>query len=131
MDISASLDRILRHSDTLADLFYLVFLQEFPHVQQHFHGVDMKRQNVLLTLALMAVERHYRHRYAATAAYLHMLGEQHRQRGIGLELYPLWRQALLATLERFHAQEWNEALAAEWRSALDLAIAAMSTAYAG
>ena len=129
MNIGESMHKILTQSDTLADLFYLVFLEKYPEVQVHFQGVDMRRQNVLLTMALAAVERHYQHRYPATAAYLTILGRQHKARGIGRELYPNWRDALMATLERFHAQEWDEGLAMQWRVAIDAAIECMLDAY--
>jgi hemoglobin-like flavoprotein len=129
MNISESLDRILHRSDTLADLFYLVFLERYPQVQDHFRGVDMKRQNLLLTMSLIVVERHYLHGYAATTAYLEMLGRQHKQRGVGRELYPFWRDALLAALERFHSNDWNKDLAAQWRAALDQAIDGMTRVY--
>jgi len=129
MNISESLDQILRRSDTLADLFYLVFLKHSPHVQELFRGVDMKRQNLLLTMSLIAVERHYARGYEATKAYLEMLGHHHKQRGVGMELFPIWRDALLATLGRFHCSDWSDDLAAEWGSAIDAAIRCMSVAF--
>jgi hemoglobin-like flavoprotein len=130
MDIKESLHRIMTQAETLADLFYLVFLKDYPEVQRFFLGVDMKHQNVLLTMALLAMERHHEHRYPTTAAYLKMLGEQHRRLGIGKELYPKWRSALIDALERFHAEDWHEGLALQWRAAIDAATDDMLTAYA-
>lgn len=129
MDIRDSVHEILMRSDALADLFYLVFLDKYPEVQQHFRGVDMKRQNLLLTMALIVVERHAQHRYPSTAAYLHLLGQQHRWRGVPRDLYPKWRDAMLGTLERFHGPRWDTELAAQWRAALDSSIEAMLLAY--
>jgi len=129
MDIGESIHEILLRSDTFAALFYLSFLKDYPEVQQHFHGVDMKRQNLLLTVALMVVERHSEHRYAATTDYLHLLGQQHLQRSISPDLYPKWREAMLGTLERFHGLHWDAALAHQWAAALDSAIETMLKAY--
>ena len=130
MNIHESVHEILLRSDTLANLFYLVFLDKYPEVQTHFQGVDMKRQNLLLTMALLMVERHAEHDYPATEAYFHMLGRQHQWRAIPRKLYPKWREALLGTLERFHGPQWNEDLSRQWASALDAAIKSMLMAYA-
>src|SRR5579871_1965764 len=119
MNISGSLHQILSRGDTLADLFYLVFLERFPEIQEKFRDVDMNHQTVLLTMSLMVIERHHECRYAATKAYLKMLGKQHQERGIGAELFPKWRSALLESLERFHSMDWNQTLAEQWRQAID------------
>jgi hemoglobin-like flavoprotein len=125
MDIHESLHRILQRAESLADLFYLVFLKEYPEVQQFFGRVDMKQQNILLTMALMAIERHYEHRYEITGAYLKMLGQRHRRLGIGDELYPKWTEAMLATMERFHGPDWNDRLKSQWRAAINAATEVM------
>jgi hemoglobin-like flavoprotein len=128
MDIHESMHRIMLHAETLADLFYLVFLKDYPEVQRFFGRVNMKQQNVLLTIALMAIERHYEHRYPITGAYLKILGERHAQIGIGADLYPKWTAAMLATLERFHSRDWNEQLARQWREAIETATQSMQCA---
>ncbi len=128
MNIHGSLHQIMSHGDKVADLFYLVFLERFPEVQEKFRGVDMKRQTVLLTMALMVIERHHECRYAATKAYLKMLGKQHKDRGIGTELFPKWRNALLESLARFHSMDWNQTLAEQWREAIDEASEIMLSA---
>jgi hemoglobin-like flavoprotein len=128
MDIHESMHRIMLHAETLADLFYLVFLKEYPEVQRFFGRVNMKHQNVLLTIALMAIERHYEHRYPITGAYLKILGERHAKIGIGADLYPKWTAAMLATLERFHSRDWNEQLARQWREAIEVATQSMQCA---
>lgn len=130
MDLHESLHEILLQSDKLADLFYIVFLKEHPEVQAFFAGVDMKRQNLVLTMALLVVERDAAFHYEATRSYLQMLGRLHRWRGIGAELYPKWREAMLGTLERFHGPDWSDSLSTQWRNALDSAIASMLAAYA-
>jgi hemoglobin-like flavoprotein len=129
MDLTESLHEILEQKDKLADLFYLVFLEHHPDVQRFFFGVDMKRQNTLLTMALIVVERYAQGEYAVARSYLRMLGEKHLERGIPRDAYPKWREAMMGTLERFHGPRWNSGLADQWANALDSAITAVLTAY--
>jgi hemoglobin-like flavoprotein len=129
MDLRESIDEILRQSDKLADLFYLVFLDDYPEVQEYFHGVDMKRQNTLLTMALIIVERNVEGPYAIAESYLQILGRKHQERGIPRELYPKWRAAMMGTLERFHGPTWNDQLAKDWSKALTQGIEVMLAVY--
>jgi hemoglobin-like flavoprotein len=129
MDIQQSIQRILEQKDTLADLFYLVFLEQYPEVRERFQGVNMKAQVALLTMALMVIERHYQGSYPATAMYLRYLGTKHHERGIARGDFPKFRAAMLATLERFHSKDWNPRLAREWAEAIDKATAAMLDGY--
>ena len=129
MDIQESIRRILEQEGHVADLFYHVFLEQYPEVRQHFAAVDMRRQAVLLTVALQLVVQYYQHSFPAVEAYLRILGREHNQQGIARELYPKWREALLATLCRFHDQEWDESLSRQWNEALQLATAKMLAEY--
>ena len=129
MDINESVHRILEHRESLADLFYLVFLDRYPDVRQHFQGVNLEHQAVLLTMALLVIERHYTASYPATEMYLKYLGTKHCQRGIPPDLYPHFRDAMLATLERFHSKDWTESLAKQWTEAIEGAIEKMLEGY--
>jgi hemoglobin-like flavoprotein len=129
MDIQQSLHRILEQKDTLADLFYLVFLERYPEVRHRFEGVDMGGQAALLTMALMVIERHYQGSYPATAMYLRYLGTKHHDRGIARRDFPKFRAAMLATLDRFHSKDWNPHLARQWAEAIDKATTAMLEGY--
>jgi hemoglobin-like flavoprotein len=129
MDIQESLRQILAREELVADLFYVVFLDRYPEVRRHFVHVNMRRQAVLLTVALQFVVQYYLHSFPTVAAYLRILGEEHSCRGIEPELYPKFCQALLATLSRFHSREWNDELAQQWRQALDLAATKMLEGY--
>jgi hemoglobin-like flavoprotein len=124
-----SLHHILERRDSLADLFYLVFLDRYPDVRRHFEGVDLKHQGALLTMALMVIERHYTHSYAATELYLQYLGTKHKTRGIPIDLYPPFADAMLASLERFHGKDWSPELARQWQEALDKALETMILGY--
>lgn len=129
MDIKESLHRILGDREVLADLFYIVFLDRYPEVRRHFQGVNLKHQAVLLTMALMVIERHHTDAYPATETYLKYLGTKHHDRAIPPDLYRGFRDALLATLERFHSNDWDAPLAGQWRAAIDGAIATMLKGY--
>ena len=128
MDIQESIRRILTQESLVADLFYRVFLEQYPEVRRHFAEVDMRRQAVLLTVALQLVVQYYQHSFPAVGTYLQILGQEHNRRGVTGELYPKWRAALLATLSRFHGQDWDEALSGQWSEALELASQKMLSA---
>jgi hemoglobin-like flavoprotein len=129
MDIQESVHEILQRKESFADVFYLVFLEDYPDVRQHFTHVNFKHQSALLTMALLVIERHYEHAYPATEMYLNYLGCKHDERGIPPQQYPMFRAALLNTLERFHGKSWNDHLATQWRQAIDRAIEAMIKGY--
>jgi hemoglobin-like flavoprotein len=129
MNIQESVERILQHKESLADLFYEVFLREYPEVRRHFDGVIFSHQSVLLTMALMVIERHQRGPYPATESYLKYLGTKHHDRGIPAEAYPLFAAALLATLEQFHGADWDAEVAGQWRAAINRAITTMLEGY--
>lgn len=129
-DIERSLGQILQQKENLANEFYFtVFLQRYPEVAGFFANVDFKRQSALLTSALVVIVHHYLGSFPATATFLKNLGAKHHALGIPVELFNKFRDAMLATLERFHGQDWNRPLAAQWRQAIDGASAAMRCGY--
>jgi hemoglobin-like flavoprotein len=119
MNIHQSIKRILDSKEVLGDLFYSVFLNRYPEIQQYFEGVNMKRQAVLLTTALVLVEQNYSSSYPAIEQYLRYLGSKHHDRFIPFKIYEQWREAMLETLAQFHGSQWSEELAAQWRDAID------------
>jgi hemoglobin-like flavoprotein len=129
MNISESVHRILGDQESLADLFYSVFLDHYPEVRRHFQGVDLKYQAVLLSMALLVMERHCTASYSATETYLKYLGTKHCTRGVPAELFPYFRDALLATLEQFHGSDWDAGLARQWREAIARATETMLEGY--
>jgi hemoglobin-like flavoprotein len=129
MDIQQSLARILEGKEPLADLFYMHFFEEYPEVKPFFARVNMKRQAVLLTVALQLSVQYYEHAFPAIAKYLQILGEKHQDWGIPREHYPKFRAAMLATLGRFHGKDWSAGLAQDWKDAIDLASAKMLEGY--
>jgi hemoglobin-like flavoprotein len=129
MTIHDSLRQVLENRDTLATLFYEVFFERYPEAKPYFKDVNLKHQAVLLTMALMVVERHATHGYGSTTLYLKYLGHKHHLRGVPPELYPKWAEALLASLEQFHGKQWDQEAAGQWRAALDRAAEVMLAGY--
>jgi hemoglobin-like flavoprotein len=129
MDIHESLEHVLRRQEIVADLFYAVFLDRYPQVRRFFEGVDLSRQAVLLSIALKVIEQHYMGGYLAAENYLRYLGTRHDDLGIPENTFPLFREAMLATLGQFHGNLWDEGLAEQWRRAIDKAIRTMLEGY--
>jgi hemoglobin-like flavoprotein len=129
MTIDESLERILKRREVAADLFYVIFLEAFPEVQKYFAGVNLRRQAVLLTMALMVVKNHFTGDYPATGLYLQYLGTKHHDRGIPQDAYPKFRVALLQTLERLLGSDWDPELAAQWQQAIEKATEEMFKGY--
>jgi hemoglobin-like flavoprotein len=129
MDIQESLHRILEEKQNVAGLFYPLFLDRHPEARPYFKGVDLQYQAALLRVALIMIERHATHCYRATEMYLQYLGSKHHARGIPEEMFPPFRDALLAALEQFHGPEWGPALALQWRLAIDRAAEVMLQGY--
>ena len=129
MDIHASIDQIMEAPQLIGTQFYEIFFDRFPEAKEFFDGVDMERQSHVLTMSLMVVQQLHSKRYEATTQYLRYLGTQHHDRNIPKELYPKWREAMLATLQNAHGEAWNEALEQSWAEAFDHAIALMLDGY--
>jgi hemoglobin-like flavoprotein len=121
MNISESIHEILNREEVVADLFYDIFLDRHAEVRRFFVGVDIRQQAVVLTMTLSLIEDFYRHSYPATARYLRLIGQRHKARGIPRELYPIFSQCLMETLERFHGQNWNAPLSDAWQRGIDKA----------
>lgn len=129
MQISESLHAILHSKDEMAQRFYRRFLTAYPEVQHHFDKVDMHRQGILLTTALIVVERFYDKPTAAVEQYLEYLGTKHHDLKIEKELYSPWTEAMIATLAEFHAEDWDAELEKQWRQAFGRAIETMFRGY--
>jgi hemoglobin-like flavoprotein len=73
--------------------------------------------------------QYYVKSFPAIAMYLKILGEKHREWGIPREHFPKFRAAMLATLDRFHGEDWSAELAQQWKDAIDLASHKMLEGY--
>jgi NAD(P)H-flavin reductase/hemoglobin-like flavoprotein len=70
------------------------------------------------------------HQVQAVVPYLQQLGRDHRKYGVTAEHYPYVGASLLATLEHFLPDEWNDELASDWSAAYDLVAKVMINAAA-
>ena len=132
MEIQDSIQKILQGESVVAERFYECYFRCHPEARRFFDGIDMRRQAVMLNMALLLVEHHHGKRYPATEHYLKVLGHTHAsRRGVPVEAYAPFRDCLLETLAEFHGADWDENLAAQWRAALDLAIATMLQGHEG
>jgi hemoglobin-like flavoprotein len=130
MEIQESVQRILERQTVLADLFYTIYLDRHPEIRTFFAGIDLKRQAVLLSMALVLVAHHYQHGYPATESYLRILGHKHQtRRGIPAWAYDSFRACLLETLAQFLGPDWDEGLARQWGQALERAGSMMLSGY--
>jgi hemoglobin-like flavoprotein len=130
MELAESLSRVLNAPQLLGEEFYHRLFEQVPEVQRFFEGIDMRRQAMLVTMALTVIQQHYDQRYPATQAYLNYLGSRHSARGIPIYFYSQWRDTMLDTLASFHGTDWNKELSGQWRSAIDLTINEMLSGYA-
>ena len=129
MDIKESLQRILAQERKVTDAFYAVFLDRCPEARPYFQVTDMGRQSMKLSIVLLVIECYHRSSSPVAEQYLHYEGTQHHDRGVPLELYPQFLDALLLTIKLFHGLEWDAELEAQWRAAVEKAAQAMSVGY--
>jgi len=131
MDIRESMDRVLASDALLGEIFYEEFFRKAPEAVAHFKDVDMRRQALVLTMALPVIAHHQTSSSPAIGHYLRLLGTRHKEWRIPTDLYPAWSEAMLAALQRVLGNAWNEELAVEWRAALQKASATLLSGYEG
>ena len=129
MEIQESIERIVEAKDRLGLMFYEHFLRHYPQVQQYFQTVELQRQSNLLISALMIAERHATHPSRTTEMYLRHLGTRHHDSKISRNVYGVWIQAMLETMQEFHGQDWTPELENQWRQALEGAVQLMLLGY--
>ena len=128
MTLNESVDRILAEGTTLTDRFYELFFERHPEAQELFDKTRMSAQSVMLSAALM-VATHSPDYPLGTRQYLNVLGTKHARRGVPRDLFPAFQETLLAALEEFHGTDWNDALARQWREALEGTVRLMFEGY--
>ena len=129
MRIAESVQRILSQKEPVVERFYELFLNRHQDARNYFADVDMRRQSILLTMALITIESHCSHSYPATEHYLKVLGHRHHEMGVEPGLYPKFRDCLIEALDNFHGDDWDEGLAMQWREAIEKATATMLEGY--
>ena len=130
MKLEDSLREVLAQKELVIEKFYATFLAEHPEARVYFERLDMTKQSLMLSAALIVSEAHSREDFPAVQHYLHVLGFQHREAGVPKEMFPIFRDCLIETIRSCHA-DWNEELTKAWREALDKAISTMFEGYDG
>ena len=131
MDIRVSLQLILSSSNPrFSDHFYENFFSHYPDVEKWFVSIDLRRQGIMLAIALQGMVEHHLHHHFVTKHYLRLLGNRHHRLGIPVSDYQKFETSLLTTLGEFHAERWNEDLAKQWRSACAEAMQLMGDGHA-
>lgn len=129
MDIHQSLKAILESEPVFGERFYATFFTRCPKAKEHFSGIDMRRQALLLTMALTLIEQHATHGYPAVVQYLRHLGNRHKERDVPRDMYAEWRDCMLVALSEFHGDDWNATLSRQWSDAIDGVSEAMLGGY--
>ena len=129
MEIQDSLKKILASEDVFGTMFYDIYFDRCPAAREYFLDSDMRRQSLILTMALTLIEQHYNNEYAAVEQYLQHVGNKHSDRKIPRDLYVDWRDSMLAALESFHGEDWNQRLSEQWRDAIEAVTETMFQGY--
>src|SRR5580692_4882022 len=85
-------------------------------------SMDVQRKRLFQALARITAGQDHPD---TLTGYLTELGRAHRKFGVRERHYEIFRRALLATLRRFAARDWNEAAQRAWETAFDRAAAIM------
>ena len=89
----------------MVERFYELFRNRQQFARNYFASVDMRRQSILLTMALITIESHYSYSYPGTEHYLNVLGHRHHEMGVKPDLYPKFRDCLIEALDNFRGDD--------------------------
>jgi hemoglobin-like flavoprotein len=131
MQLDESLQRVLAHKEPIIRRFYDRFLSECPEAERLFAGVDLEKQSLMLTMALIVVEAYSRDSYPAVEHYLHVLGDRHREAGILRELFVPFRDCLIETIRLSQQNDWDDELTVAWQRAINRATETMFQGFEG
>jgi hemoglobin-like flavoprotein len=117
-----SLARCLVDPDFL-DIFYGNFLGSSPKVREKFAGTDFDRQKQALRASFDTMLKAARDETNGPATHLGPLAERHgsRQLRIGAELYDLWLDSLLKTVQACDPG-WSEEVDQAWEAVMGVGI---------
>jgi len=118
MDLRESIDQICDQGSEFPIRFYKLLFERVPVAEAHFENTALKKQYVMLTVALHSV-KDFPDLRPAMEDYLRLLGTAHKTLGVDREPFPEFIQVLLETAAEFHADDWDEHLAGQWSRALD------------
>lgn len=109
-----SLSRLEAAADAAMNYFYgQLFAMDNEIAAMFPAAMDIQRRRFFRALSRIV-------RYDDdVAAYLAQLGRSHRKDGVRERHFDVFRRALMATLQRFAADVWDEAAQAAWEAAFD------------
>jgi hemoglobin-like flavoprotein len=129
MLISDSLDRILKERTLLTKPFYDRLFKECPQFILFFSSSNFAVQPLMLMVALQAIVSYFHGNYPPIGEYLRYLGTRHRRLSVSREDLSQFCDVLIATVQDFHGDDWDENLANDWRKALAMARERMLEGY--
>ncbi len=126
LDLKTSLNEVLDCGcEFFAGRFYWTLFDCYPDLRPFFRDVNMQHQAAMLTMGLQVVVQHAGKTRRSSRDYLRVIGERHATRGITRKHYEAFEEALLTTLAEFHGDDWQDALAGQWRTAVRKAVKTM------
>jgi len=129
LDLETSVNEVLDSGcEHFASRFYWTLFDRYPELEAFFQDVNMQHQAAMLTMGLQLGVAHHRTPRRSHRDYLRVIGERHTARGIKREHYEAFEEALLAVLAEFHGEHWHDALADQWRIAVQKAAKTMLSA---
>lgn len=130
---SKDIDQFMRSLDRASldpqflDVFYRGFMGQSPEIRELFRDSDMDalkhKLRATLHLTTMVAEA-----APGTAMYLEHLGRVHLRLNIGIELYEVWLDSLLAAVEQCDP-EFDKEIAGLWRRYLSKTIEILKSQY--
>lgn len=109
------------------DLFYEKFLYSSDEVAKKFENTEFRRQKAMVASSLKMLMLSYQGDKAANE-YLHHLATRHKELDVGPDLYELWLDSLLSTVEQTDP-EFTREVEEAWLTVMRHGIDAMVSAY--
>lgn len=113
--LQRSWDKVTRYGDEVALYFYSHIFVSHPQVRPMF-PLSMAGQRDKFVSALGRIVSHA-HQIEGDADFLRHLGRDHRKYAVVAAHYDAVGASLVATLQHFLGDEWDEELAAAWAAA--------------
>jgi hemoglobin-like flavoprotein len=131
--VKATFEQSLRRCDNkkrFLDLFYERFLASSPKVKEKFASTDFEKQKRLLRASFYLILLASEDPEKGPERYLGYLAERHSATDlkIGSELYDLWLDSLLETVEECDP-EYNTEVEQAWEQMMEIGIGYMLRHY--
>jgi len=125
-NVIATFDQSLRRCDNeprFLDIFYDRFLASSPKVKEKFANTDFAKQKRLLRASFYLIVLAAEDPDKGPERYLQYLAERHSAKNlnVGSELYDLWLDSLLETVEECDP-EYSPEVAQAWEQMMEIGI---------